>query len=288
VTYWLAKESRILPSTLPVVQARAAAQSPATFGRLLGATPTTGELASAAAAARHALLTGVPDVDAPSDLAALVERSLRSARQSRIDAEDDGPWSAVFVVSCVRGVGIKLGLEGLTNGQHIGRETLLANTDEHREYTLAAYRARFGPNRHHGAFHAFRVYEREPQVGDIIVQDRRAGIKPDEVVAFDEIPERFITSFPTHGDIVVEVQIDQRYVVTIGGNVGDSVRRRRYPLDSNGRLIVSRTELYTQEDNSGSLPSLPVVDRGSALHGRSTRRIFAVLSPIPKCAAAPD
>ena len=71
------------------------------------------------------------------------------------------------------------------------------------------------------------------------------------------------------------------------------MRRRRYPLDQNGKLIVAEELLIDQEDDSGKfasggksafsrLPFIPtMVDR------RSTFRIFALLSPVPGCKPAP-
>jgi hypothetical protein len=75
--------------------------------------------------------------------------------------------------------------------------------------------------------------------------------------------------------------------VAIGGNVGNSVRRRRYPLDANRRLVVNRVQLYTQENDSGNLPNLPDTNNSPGLHIRSTGRIFALLSPVEICAAVP-
>jgi len=56
-------------------------------------------------------------------------------------------------------------------------------------------------------------------LGDIIVQDRRDGITAAAVTTLAALAAGLIT----HGDIVVEVQ--PGFLVTIGGNVGDSVRR---------------------------------------------------------------
>jgi hypothetical protein len=76
-------------------------------------------------------------------------------------------------------------------------------------------------------------------------------------------------------------------VVTIGGNVGDSVRRRRFPRDAaTGRLAISRQQLYTQENNAGVLPALPP-NTTQNLHDHSTARVFALLSPVEECAAVP-
>jgi len=112
------------------------------------------------------------------------------------------------------------------------------------------------------------------------VQDRRDGITAAAVTTLAALAAGLIT----HGDIVVEVQ--PGFLVTIGGNVGDSVRRRRYPLNAQGMLVVDRRQLYAQEDNAGALPAVPV-QTARALADRSTARIFALLSPVEECAAVP-
>jgi hypothetical protein len=82
--------------------------------------------------------------------------------------------------------------------------------------------------------------ERSVQVGDIVVQDcQAAGIGA--VSAFDNIPE--LAGREMHCDIVIDVAADS--AITIGGNLGQSVRRRRYPLNPDGTLVVARERLYT-------------------------------------------
>ena len=134
--------------------------------------------------------------------------------------------------------------------------------------------------RHRGTYHAFRPDERAPQLGDIVVQDRRGGITGAQVTPLATLAPGLIT----HGDIVVEVAAD--FVVTIGGNVGDSVRKRRYPRSTGGSLVTDRQQLYAQEDNAGALPALPIRS-AQALADHSTARIFALLSPVEECAAVP-
>ena len=159
----------------------------------------------------------------------------------------------------VRNAAIQLGLEAMSGSTHVGRDELLVGTSAHRVYVLEAYNRRFGTNPRSGTYHAFRPDERTPQIGDIIIQDRRAD-NINNVVRFDDIPTALNSEYNLHGDIVVEVPNGADYVIAIGGNVGDSARRRRYPLDSNRHLVVDRTQLYTQESDSGNLPTLPDMD----------------------------
>jgi hypothetical protein len=81
------------------------------------------------------------------------------------------------------------------------------------------------------------------------------------------------------------VEVASSYVETIGGNLDQGVKRRRWPLnpDGDGTLLVEREQLFTQEDDSGNLPALPVVDSAEGLNDRSTGRIFTLLSPVASC-----
>ncbi|MDX2103485.1 MAG: DUF2272 domain-containing protein [Alphaproteobacteria bacterium] len=70
-----------------------------------------------------------------------------------------------------------------------------------------------------------------PQRGDLVCQARaEAGRVP---VRYHTRPARF----PAHCDIVVAVEPD--WIAVIGGNVADTVARRRYPLHQ-GRLPTER------------------------------------------------
>lgn len=288
VKYWLASKSRIRPTTLTAAQTKAVS-SATNYGQLLNKNATEAEISAEAATVRATLLTGAPDTVSPADLRTLVEQSLISSRFSRLDDDNRGRWSAAFVVAVVRNAAIQLGLEVMSGSTHIGRDGLLVGTAAHRVYVLEAYNRRFGTNRRSGTYHAFRPNERTPQIGDIIIQDRLQVNSINNVVEFDDIPTTLNSGYNLHGDIVVEVPNGADYIIAIGGNVGDSTRRRRYPLDANRHLVVDRTQLYTQESDSGNLPNLPDTDTDNSpgLHARSTGRIFALLSLVQQCAAVP-
>ena len=74
-------------------------------------------------------------------------------------------------------------------------------------------------------------------------------------------------------------------MVTVGGNVGDSARKRRYPRTAQGLLVVERQQMYTQENDAGTLPDLPSQTQAALAAG--TARIFALLSVVEECAAVP-
>ena len=168
---------------------------------------------------------------------------------------------------------------------HRGKDRPLKISRRHSDYIIDA-RDRAVP----GKYHAFEPAKRAVGIGDIVCTDRTEFIKSPGRQTLKGLK----TGTLLHGDIVVEIGTGANpYVETIGGNVAHSVRRRRYPLDKDGKLIVAQDVLIDQEDDSGKFgsggalpfPKLPfkptLVDR------RSTFRIFALLSPVPDCKTAP-
>lgn len=280
VGYYLAASRNILPDTL--TSAQAAALGAINYGPLLAAGASAATITAEVTRIRGLLLAGAPGATA-TGLSTLVDNAIRHAREAHAHSGPFKAWSAAFVSACVRGAGITERLEAVIapGRSHVGRDELLRPSLMHAAYTVEARvrRAATIPRRR-GTYHAFTPAERAPRLGDIIVQDRRDGITAAQVTTLATLTAGVIT----HGDIVVEV--DPAFVVSIGGNVGDSVRKRRFPRDAQGLLVISAPQLYTQEDNAGALPALPAQST-SPLAGRSTARIFAVLSPIEECAAVP-
>jgi Uncharacterized protein conserved in bacteria (DUF2272) len=283
VFYALGAKSDIRPTTLTHAQA-AAISGGVNFGQLLNTNPALA-VGADITRVRNALLRGAPNPRTPRNLDDLVDDALQNARSSKLDRF---AWSAVFISTCVRRVAIQLGIEAEVSGSHVGKDELLEGTTAHRVYVVEAHNRRFGTPRKDGAFHAFRISERLPQIGDIIIQDRQAT-SIGNVVQFDQIPTVLPKGRELHGDIVIEVAADN--VVTVGGNLGPnntgSVRRRRYPLDTTGHLTVQANQLYEQEGDNGTLANIsaPTTAAGFDLH--STGRIFALLSLVQVCAAIP-
>ena len=280
VFYNLGRQSAIFPTTLTSAQA-VAISGGVNYNVLWNDASTNAQVNTAVSQVRTALLTGAPNPGNPPNLNTLVDQALRNARSSRLDSF---AWSSVFVCTCVRRMAIQLGIEGEVQGTHVGRDELLLAHEAHRVYVVEAFSRRFGPNQKDGTYHAFRIDERSPQVGDIIVQDRQAN-NIAGVVTFDQIPTALPGGRNMHGDIVVEVNATD--VVTIGGNLGGGVRRRRYPLDANGRLVMAREQLFTQEANDGTLAAVPVVNNAAGLNIQSTGRLVTLLSLVQVCAAVP-
>ena len=84
-------------------------------------------------------------------------------------------------------------------------------------------------------YYAVDPYSAIPGIGDIVC----AGREYAEQLTFKQAAlaykaDRF---YPSHGDFVIEVNRPQSYIVTIGGNVGSSVREKRLFISQNGKLI---------------------------------------------------
>ena len=175
----------------------------------------------------------------------------------------------------------------MSSGTHVGRDGLLRAHEGHRIFVEEAYHRRLTAGKQRdGTYHAFPPIERSVQVGDIIALDRQAN-SIDSVEDFDDIPGITVRGRQMHSDIVVDVDPATNSLVAIGGNLGGSVRRRRYPLNADGTLVVAREQLFTQEADDGALANVPVVNGDPGLNINSTGRIFALLSPVEVCAAVP-
>jgi len=242
-----------------------------------------------------ALVANVPG-SSPT-LQALVRRALTQARNSFLENGTWPNWSAAFVNACVREAERNLDLEGPFGA----REILLALSPNgrHWEYVREAHRRRFGCRRadgtldatckRDGTYHAFEPRERPVQPGDIIVRDRRANRtdSPSNTWRFEESQAN---QGDMHADIVVEVDRSGSppFAETVGGNVDDTARRVRIPLDGDGKLVVDRSQNIVVQKDDGTFDALPSAgSAGGDLDPTSTRRIFAVLSPVEQCTVPP-
>jgi hypothetical protein len=300
VTYYLSAESRIDPKSLELLIANAISPTMSYRNLIPGLDATPDNLSKPIPVTlstpikniANNLLAGVLQNGKRNPkynvLLNFVIYSVRQARSARLDQD---AWSAAFVVSMIRRTAIELKLE-ITNGTfHEGRDKLLQAGVGHRQYIYEAYQRLHGiyGDRTLGTYHAFSIETRIPQVGDIIVQDRQANTIGN-VIQFRNIPTQLAPGKgrELHGDIVVEVPTGSNFVVTIGGNVGHSVTRRRYPMDGNRHLIANAGQLYTQENRTGHLPNIPPPPANAPapaapLNDQSTGRIFALLSPVEDC-----
>lgn len=204
----------------------------------------------------------------------LIDSALRGAQHSFANLT---AWSAVFVVSVIERVAMEKHLTDAPADNNV----LLRATSRHANYVLEAHRRR---DQRDGTYLAFHATSRAVQIGDIVVSDRQAK-STNGVWKYEKIQEFQKGGRELHGDIVVNVDIAGGYAVTVGGNVGDSVKRRRYPIDADGKLIVDERRKYAQEKDDGSLP--PVPSPTSDFKDESTSRIFTILSLVPTCLPLP-
>lgn len=272
IGYYLAANRSILPDSLTAIQANAL--SAINYGPLLAATAATSAQVSAI---RTLLLAGAPGSTATTT----IDSAMAQAREGHDSLGSFRAWSAAFVSACIRGAAIGEGIEAVTTPgrTHVGLDRPLRPSLSHATYVIRARADRAAGRR--GRYHAFVPSARAPQLADIVVQDRRDNIGPGQVRALATLP----AGVETHGDIVVEVAAGS--VVTIGGNVADGVRKRRYPRDTiTGLLVTTVPQLYAQEDEAGTLAAVPGTSC-QALADKSTRRIFALLSLEEECRAAP-
>ena len=209
----------------------------------------------------------------------LAAEALLRAHRSRADMD---AWSAVFVVACVRAAAIARNLEVVdSTGAHLGIDGLLKASPRHADYVVEARERERKAIR--GTYHAFAPGHQAVKIGDIICTDREDFITA-PVLLKDVKRGKLL-----HGDIVTLVKMEKgkpAYAETIGGNVKHTVRRRRYPLDASGHLIVSADQLYGEEDDSGAFawPITPLMTPAPAmLAGANTARICALLSLVDEC-----
>lgn len=219
----------------------------------------------------------------PKEIGVPVDAALVAAHNSRADTE---PWSSAFVGASIRSAAINLGIETVSGKTHHGKDGLLKISRNHAGYIINAR-----DNARPGRYQAFEPSKRAVQVGDIICTDRADFIEKKDRQTLKGLK----TGTVLHGDVVVSVVSGAHgFAQTIGGNVGHTVRQRRYPIDSDDKLIVREEVLIDREDYSGNftkggplgsfeeLSSKPsMVDRGSSF------RVFALLSPVGKCKTTP-
>jgi len=132
------------------------------------------------------------------------------------------PWSAVFVSWCIRSAGATK-----------------------REFRFSAQHSRFvhwaiqNAETNRGGFRGFPITDCVPTIGDII-QHNRGGTRHDFALAASH------DDYPSHSAIVVEEGRDAkgRFVITIGGNESDAIRRKRVSLSPDGLILQREIDPY--------------------------------------------
>jgi lysozyme family protein len=122
------------------------------------------------------------------------------------DGRTDKPWSAAFISFVVKGC---------------GAASKFRESAQHSVYISQAIRD-FN-DKADVAYWCQRLTDHKPKAGDIICWAREAGVDYDHQKNGD---------YSGHSDVVVEVR--DKEIDVIGGNVGNSVTKRTFALDANG------------------------------------------------------
>jgi hypothetical protein len=130
---------------------------------------------------------------------------------------DNQPWSAAFIsfVAAMADAGANF---------HYGPSHSVYIVDALREAKKPFSTAKFVARRH---------TEYAPKLGDLIACERR----PDTEANFDTYID-FVKAgrFEAHCDFVVGFDAEHKHAITIGGNVGNSVSQKSWPLNAEGRI----------------------------------------------------
>jgi hypothetical protein len=132
-------------------------------------------------------------------------------------------WSAAFVCHVFRRAGVRLDEFAFNIG--------------HDEYIKRAHRHRAARSRL-AHFWLCTPQEVAPEMGDILCSNRGGNVTYTPGLSDGGLP----ADFGSHGDIVTGMSVNSRgepVLVTTGGNVGDSVRRRFVPVDSTFRITAT-------------------------------------------------
>lgn len=129
------------------------------------------------------------------------------------------PWSAAFVSYCI---------------QQAGAEDAFKYHPAHCYYVNASMNASDRNDRSHG-YIAHTTQSYRPEIGDIIVGGRGCAAYFDYSTA-----QAYFSAnkfYASHGDIIIDVK--DRHIVVVGGNLSQSVTAREIQLDDDG-LIAPR------------------------------------------------
>lgn len=128
------------------------------------------------------------------------------------DGHDDIPWSAACISFMVR----------QASNNHPGYSQFKFAAS-HSKYIHDAIKKAGHVD---APFHGLRLFERQPQIGDLVARSR------ENVISFEQAAAS--NAFKSHSDVIVAIHADAVYA--IGGNVSNSVGVTRYLKTDNGHL----------------------------------------------------
>ena len=142
--------------------------------------------------------------------------------------QKDHPWSAAFISWIMKTA---------------GAGTAFKYSTAHATYIRSAKDNRLANN--DNPFKAYRIGELTPQVGDLVCKSRSGSAATYENIR---------PGMKTHCDIVTEVR--PRSIVTVGGNVDNSVGQKILRTDANGRM--AEPDYFAVIRIGEGQPSVPV------------------------------
>ena len=123
-------------------------------------------------------------------------------------------WSAAFISYLMKKGGAGSDFKYSTN---------------HSDYIRDSIKNRLEKN--NNPFKGYKPEEKIVEEGDLVCYARQSGVGYETT-----------NSYASHCDLVTNVKKDEGKAVSIGGNVSDSVSKTIVPLDSDGKIDLSRGE----------------------------------------------
>jgi hypothetical protein len=128
----------------------------------------------------------------------------------------------------------------------------LSGAGDRFEYAQAhaIYVQDFVAGRPNGLYEAMRPETYAPKPGDLVYAGREHAVRMD----FDAARAAFGADrrYPSHSDIVIEVRPAEGILISVGGNVSQSVSQKRLKLQPDGTLA-------TRRDRHGPLPWIAIL-----------------------------
>lgn len=131
-------------------------------------------------------------------------------------------WSSAFIAYVVK---------------NAGAGSLFHYSSAHCHYIESARKAK--QNGSESAYYAVSPDADIPSAGDIICSGREYASE----YGFEhaELAYKTDSFYPSHGDVVIYVNREQGYIITVGGNIGNTVKQKKIQIDEQG-FLVDRAE----------------------------------------------
>jgi hypothetical protein len=148
------------------------------------------------------------------------------------------PWSAAFISYLMRmgGAGIQF-----------------PYSMSHSTYVMRAVQNRLSGNTKN-TITAYSITEVMPSVGDLMWRGRKSE-DPKAIDTtgwgFDDIKKHVKSGgdeFPSHCDVITSVELTEKYLYIIGGNVANTVLRMKVPLNSGGMALAKQHTVILKND----------------------------------------